>query len=43
MRSHLDYPGKVNKPLISLQLVNNDGPRQLEEFNALLDPGILYL
>ena len=30
-------PGKVNKPLISLQLVNNDG--KLEEFDALLDPG----
>ena len=37
MRSHIDYPGKVNKPLISLQLVNNDG--KLEEFDALLDPG----
>ena len=34
---YIDYPGKVNKPLISLQLVNNDG--KLEEFDALLDPG----
>ena len=34
---HIDYPGKINKPLISLQLVNNDG--KLEEFDALLDPG----
>ena len=33
-------PGKVNKPLISLQLVNNDG--KLEEFDALLDPGSYY-
>ena len=36
-RKKIDYPGKVNKPLISLQLVNNDG--KLEEFDALLDPG----